>query len=175
MRAPKVILKELTNSKLKLTFETGEDRFFQVDRLLADLNDTGVAIFSLNDIKQCIISEGILVFPSVKIKVPTPQGVKTLPFDLDPNYTYGYSESKELSVGDAFRLIRRRRGLTQEDIAEKCGTDKAYISRFEQNKIQVEWTSVRKLFFMGLNIKVSPNNIIPMEVQRGKPSLQSIP
>ncbi len=174
MRTPKVILKELTDSTVKLTFETGEDRFFQVGRLLADLNDTGAAKFSVNDIKQCIISDGILVFPTVKVKVPTPQGVKTLPFDLDPNYTYGYSESKELSVGDAFRLIRRWRGLTQEDIAEKCGTDKAYISRFEQNKIQVEWTSVRKLFFMGLGIKLSPHNIIPMEVQRGKFNLRSV-
>lgn len=174
MRAPKVISKELTNSTLKLTFETGEDRFFQVDKLLLDLNETGAARFSVNDIKRCIVSEGILVFPSVKIKVPTPQGVKTLPYDLDPNYTYGYSESNELSIGDAFRLIRQRRGLTQEDIAEKCGTDKAYISRFEQNKIQVEWTSIRKLFFMGLGTKVSPHNIIPMEIQRGEFNLRSV-
>ncbi len=45
---------------------------------------------------------------------------------------------------------RLKKGLTQEQLAERCGTNKAYISRVENNIKDVRLSTLQKIIEIGL-------------------------
>lgn len=57
---------------------------------------------------------------------------------------------------EAFRLgalledARRKMGLTQEELADKCGTNKSYISRIENNASDIRLSTLMKIIQQGL-------------------------
>ena len=57
---------------------------------------------------------------------------------------------------EAFRLgilleeARTKRGMTQEQLAEKCGTNKSYISRIENNSSDIRLSTLMKIIQEGL-------------------------
>ena len=59
----------------------------------------------------------------------------------------GYAEFK---LGVLIHDARLEKGLTQEQLADKCGTNKAYISRVENNIKDVRISTLRKIIEIGL-------------------------
>ncbi len=57
---------------------------------------------------------------------------------------------------EAFRLgvlleeARLKLGMTQEELAEKCGTNKSYISRIENNSSDIRLSTLMKIIQQGL-------------------------
>jgi DNA-binding XRE family transcriptional regulator len=57
---------------------------------------------------------------------------------------------------EAFRLgvlleeARIKLGMTQEELAEKCGTSKSYISRIENNASDIRLSTLMKIIQQGL-------------------------
>ncbi|WP_205748992.1 helix-turn-helix domain-containing protein [Emticicia sp. CRIBPO] len=57
---------------------------------------------------------------------------------------------------EAFRLgalleeARTKLGMTQEQLAEKCGTNKSYISRIENNSSDIRLSTLMKIIQKGL-------------------------
>lgn len=57
---------------------------------------------------------------------------------------------------EAFRLgalleeARIKMGMTQEELAEKCGTNKSYISRIENNASDIRLSTLMKIVQQGL-------------------------
>lgn len=57
---------------------------------------------------------------------------------------------------ESFRLgvlleeARTKLGLTQEELAEKCGTNKSYISRIENNSSDIRLSTLMKIIQQGL-------------------------
>lgn len=161
MRIPKLLSTTLDGKKFVLQFETGERRYFYVEELIGALNNLNVGKFSVTDLKKSRVDEhGILTFPTVQIELTTAEGTNRYPYDLDPDYIYHSSISEETSIGQIFKEMRLSQSLTQEDVAERCNTTRGYISKFENDSIQVEWNTLRKLFFLGLGVKINPTKLI---------------
>ena len=59
----------------------------------------------------------------------------------------GYEEFK---LGAMIHEARLEKGMTQEELAEKCGTNKAYISRVENNIKDVRISTLQKIIEVGL-------------------------
>jgi len=59
----------------------------------------------------------------------------------------GYHEFK---LGTLIYEARLEKGLTQEELAEKCGTNKAYISRIENDIKEVRISTLQKIVEVGL-------------------------
>ena len=57
---------------------------------------------------------------------------------------------------EAFRLgvlleeARNKLGMTQEELADKCGTNKSYISRIENNSSDIRLSTLMKIIQQGL-------------------------
>jgi len=57
---------------------------------------------------------------------------------------------------EAFRLgvmlqeLRKNQGMTQEQLAEKCGTTKTYISRIENNASDIRLSTLMRIIREGL-------------------------
>ena len=57
-------------------------------------------------------------------------------------------------IGEQLKQERRRAGLTQEQLANRIGTRKSFISRVEKGHADIQLSTLVKLFH-GLNRRVS--------------------
>jgi DNA-binding XRE family transcriptional regulator len=76
------------------------------------------------------------------------------PYDLDPIMLYQNSEldtERNIIVGLKIKEARKAAGMTQEELAQKSGTSKHYISRLENNKSDIELLTLKKIVEAGLN------------------------
>jgi DNA-binding XRE family transcriptional regulator len=83
-------------------------------------------------------------------------------FDLDPIVLYEESEpdeerNKRYQIGGLLKKARKQAGLTQEELAERSGTTKNYISRVENNKSDVELGTLIKIIEIGLGKRMEIN------------------
>jgi HTH-type transcriptional regulator / antitoxin HipB len=77
---------------------------------------------------------------------------------LDNKYGKKGSEKREIweQEFEAFRLgvlieeARLKLGMTQEELAVKCGTNKSYISRIENNASDIRLSTLMKIIQQGL-------------------------
>lgn len=83
---------------------------------------------------------------------------KTLDQFVDEQYgKKGIAKRDQFEEGyEAFKLgfliqqARLEKGLTQEELAQKCGTNKGYISKIENNIKEVRISTLQKIVELGL-------------------------
>lgn len=88
----------------------------------------------------------------------TKKNITTLDEILDKKYgTKGNPKREEWEQQfEAFRLgalleeARTKLGMTQEQLAEKCGTNKSYISRIENDASDIRLSTLMKIIQKGL-------------------------
>lgn len=62
-----------------------------------------------------------------------------------------YEEGFEaFKLGVMLQELRKEKGLTQEQLAEKCGTTKTYISRIENNASDIRLSTLMRIVREGL-------------------------
>lgn len=84
---------------------------------------------------------------------------------LDQQYgERGSAEREKFEEGfEAFRIgamlqeLRKESGLTQEQLAVKCGTTKTYISRIENNASDIRLSTLMRIFRQGFGRHLSLN------------------
>ena len=84
--------------------------------------------------------------------------IKTLTEFKDKHYgKRGTSEREKLEAGyDVFRLgaliqeARLEKGMTQQQLATKCGTTKSYIPKLENNVKEVRISTLQRIVELGL-------------------------
>lgn len=84
--------------------------------------------------------------------------LKTLDQFVDEQYgEKGTAKRDKLEEGfETFKLgvllqqARLEKGMTQEELAEKCGTNKGYISKVENNIKEVRLSTLKKIVEIGL-------------------------
>ena len=59
-------------------------------------------------------------------------------------------KAKAFIVGEMIKEARKEVHMTQETLAEKTGTKKSYISRLENGKIDIQISTLFKIFEKGL-------------------------
>jgi ribosome-binding protein aMBF1 (putative translation factor) len=84
--------------------------------------------------------------------------LKSLDQFVDEQYgKRGTSKREKFETGyETFKLgfliqqARLEKGLTQEELAEKCGTNKSYISKIENNLKEIRISTLQKIVELGL-------------------------
>jgi HTH-type transcriptional regulator/antitoxin HipB len=59
-------------------------------------------------------------------------------------------EFESFRLGALLEDARLKMGMTQEELAEKCGTNKSYISRIENNASDIRLSTLMKIIQQGL-------------------------
>lgn len=85
------------------------------------------------------------------------KNLKSFDEHLDEQYgKKGTEKRSEFEAGyEAFKLgallqeLRNKEGLTQEQLAKKCGTTKSYISRIENNASDIRLSTIMRIFREG--------------------------
>jgi ribosome-binding protein aMBF1 (putative translation factor) len=65
------------------------------------------------------------------------------------------SESLAFRLGEMLKEERKKAKLTQEQLAEKTGTKKSYISRIEAGKSDIQISTFNRIIEVGLNKRVN--------------------
>jgi HTH-type transcriptional regulator/antitoxin HipB len=76
---------------------------------------------------------------------------------LDKQYGMRGSEAREefeegfesFKLGVMIQDLRKEKGMTQEQLAEKCGTTKTYISRIENNASDIRLSTLMRIIREG--------------------------
>jgi Predicted transcriptional regulator with C-terminal CBS domains len=82
---------------------------------------------------------------------------------LDNNYGVTGTEkriefeikAKAFAIGEIIKEERRLSNLTQEQLAEKIGTKKSFISRVENGHSDIQLSTLYRLIELGLGKKIS--------------------
>lgn len=80
-------------------------------------------------------------------------------YQPDPDVMYQESEpdpdrSSRVEFGAVIRKVRKELGMTQEELANKIGTKKTYISKVENDKSDLELFTLQKIFEIGFGKKM---------------------
>lgn len=59
-------------------------------------------------------------------------------------------KAKSFVVGEMIKEARKEAHMTQDDLAKRTGTKKSYISRLENGKIDIQISTLFKIFEEGL-------------------------
>lgn len=62
--------------------------------------------------------------------------------------------SKSLMIGEMLKEARLFAGMTQDDLTRKSGTKKSYISRVENGKLDIQVSTLFRIFESGLGRQV---------------------
>jgi DNA-binding XRE family transcriptional regulator len=116
----------------------------------------------LNDeakFQSVFISEtGTLAFSAVKINHLLNGHAHSSPLDFDPTMLYNVSRLiksiEPLLVGKLLKNSRKRYGLTQQEIADKSGTTRAYISRIEKGETDIQVDTLKRIVELGMGRKL---------------------
>ncbi len=66
-----------------------------------------------------------------------------------------YEESAQMFiVSEMLKSARKESNLTQEQLADKAGTKKSYISKLENGKGNIQLSTLIRIFEQGLNKKI---------------------
>jgi len=64
-------------------------------------------------------------------------------------------KAKAFAIGEIIKEERRLASMTQEQLAEKTGTKKSFISRIENGHSDIQLSTLYKIFELGLGRTVS--------------------
>lgn len=66
-----------------------------------------------------------------------------------------YEENSQMFIiSEMLKEARKEANLTQEQLAEKTGTKKSYISRLENGRGNIQLSTLIRIFEVGLNRKI---------------------
>ncbi|MFC4872864.1 helix-turn-helix domain-containing protein [Negadavirga shengliensis] len=65
------------------------------------------------------------------------------------------AKAKAFAIGELIKEERRLAKMTQEQLAEKTGTKKSFISRIENGKSDIQLSTLYRILEIGLGKKIS--------------------
>ena len=164
-KVPRIIrLHKIEGFKVYCAFNSGEHRIIDFSKILNSWNlkpsDWAYPLLDYSNFSQMILDGGTLKWPNLTKKITLSNGlIFETPLDLDPIVLYEASEydaqrNESFQIGRLIKEARHKEGLTQEELAQKSGTTKNYISRIENNKSDIELRTLRKIIEIGLGKKL---------------------
>lgn len=99
----------------------------------------------------------------MKAKIQKTKKITTFDEHLDKRYgktgtskrTEFEIKAKAFAIGEVIREERRLAAMTQEQLAEKTGTKKSFISRIENGHSDIQLSTLYKLVEYGLGRKIT--------------------
>ncbi|MGF1637444.1 MAG: helix-turn-helix domain-containing protein [Cyclobacteriaceae bacterium] len=160
MSIPRIIkILKIDGLIIKCMFNNGESRILDFEKLFKQWgiaeNDIEYPLLTLEEFKKVQLRNYTLSWPNIHITLLSEDGDEELhPYELSPDELYRQSEPAEPTNSEKFgsliKSARIKAGLTQEQLAQRSGTTRFYISRLENNRTDVELSTFRKIVEAGL-------------------------
>lgn len=164
-KIPKILkINNIQGYSVSVLFNNGESRVVDFCDLLKNIfhlqpGQTGYELLENEKLFSEIRVIGTTVgWETIGMEAEDENGNKVFyPYDLDPLVLYQNSEpdfSWGKFIGQMIKKARKEAGLTQDELAQKAGTSKHYISRLENNKSDIELLTLKKIVEAGLGMRL---------------------
>ncbi len=160
-RIVKVI--EIDGFNVQCMFNNGESRLLNFTKIFNDWelneNDVEYSLLKLEEFKKMELHNYTLSWPNIFIELLDDNGVKMkVPFEIGADVLYKLSEpiisGNDFFIGRLIKNARLKAGLTQQEVAQKSGTTRHYISKIENNKADLELSTLKKIIEAGIGKKL---------------------
>lgn len=140
--------------KVSCLFDNGESRLIDFASLFKgwEIDEGHIAyplLDKLKEFKKFKIIDGTFVWENIAFETTDSKGnPRTQHFGLDPIVLYEQSTAdptRVLLIGPKIKEARKAAGLSQEELANNCGTTKHYISKLENGKITIQLMTLKKI------------------------------
>jgi DNA-binding XRE family transcriptional regulator len=157
-------INEVKDYKIYCVFSNGEYRVIDIEKYLnsKDLKPDSILqkLYDKEKVKNVVIKDATLTWPDIKHVTRLSNGMEfEVELDLDPIVLYNNSEidterDSAYQLGRELKKARLSAGMTQEELAQKVGTSKSYISKIENSKSDIGYKTLRKIIDVGLNKRI---------------------
>ncbi|MEM9526421.1 MAG: helix-turn-helix transcriptional regulator [Bacteroidota bacterium] len=162
-KLPRIIkIYGVDNFVIKCVFNNGEYRFVDFNHLFEKWKGDDMEVLKDEEVFLGVeLENGTLTWPNVRREMTLKSG-KTfnVVYDISPAVLFEESEldvevEEMLNIGLMLKRARKEAGLTQDQLANKIGTTKHYLSRIENNKSDIEVRTLRRIVEVGLNKRLA--------------------
>jgi DNA-binding XRE family transcriptional regulator len=164
VKMPRILkIDKIDGLKIYVIFNNGETRLLDFSKILNDWDikesDVEYKLYDLSEIKKVKLRNQTLSWDNLTVKLIDEKGQeKEYPYEIGPDVLYRLSldsDIQALGYGDIVRRARIKAGLTQDELAHRAGTTRFYISRFENNKSDIELSTFKRIVESGLGKRLT--------------------
>jgi DNA-binding XRE family transcriptional regulator len=140
-------------------FNNGESRLLDFEKIFKQWKigpeDVEYPLLDIMNFEKFTLRNKTLSWPEIEIELPNENGaIEKHPYEIGPDVLFQLSEpvsgETQHGYGTLIRSERIKAGLTQNELAQRSGTSRFYISRIENNRTDVEMSTLRKIVEAGL-------------------------
>jgi len=160
LKIPRILkINKIDGFKVVCMFNNGELRMIDFESLFNEWNisenDIEYPLLQDKEFKKIQLRNQTFSWNNIQIELISENGkTQKHPYEIDPIVLFQHSKEVDVDeiskYGSIIRRARQKAGLTQEELAERSGTSRFYISRLENNKTDVELSTFRKIVEAGL-------------------------
>ena len=159
VKIPRILkIEKIVELKIYVIFNNGETRLLDFAKILSDWNiqesDIEHKLYDVSEFKKVRLHNQTLSWDNLCTKLIDENGQeRTYPYEIGPDVLYKLSQDSDIQVQGYGAIVRRARikaGLTQDELAHRAGTTRFYISRFENNKSDIELSTFKRIIESGL-------------------------
>jgi len=159
IRIPRILkIEKIDGFKIYVMFNNGETRLLDFKKILDDWNvqntDIEFKLYNESEFKKVELRNQTLSWDNIPTRLIDEDGnEKDFPYEIGADVLFKLSQFSDLALetyGDIIRKERIKAGLTQDELAHRAGTTRFYISRFENNKSDIELSTFRRIIESGL-------------------------
>jgi ribosome-binding protein aMBF1 (putative translation factor) len=164
VKIPRILkIDKIDGLKIYVIFNNGETRLLDFGKILTDWNikksDIESKLYDQTEIKKVKLRNQTLSWDNLSVKLKDDKGQeKEFPYEIGPDVLYELSQDSDIQIqgyGDIVRKARIKAGLTQDELARRAGTTRFYISRFENNKSDIELSTFKRIIESGLGKRLT--------------------
>jgi DNA-binding XRE family transcriptional regulator len=160
-RLPRILrINRIRGLKVSVLFSDGHNRVLDFEEIFktwkVSKKSHEFKLLKPEEFKKVKLENHTLTWSNVTIELKNFDGKKiSLPYQVGADILYELSEPDDSregeGIGTLIKKARLKAGLTQEELGERIGSDKYYISKIESNQHHVEVTTLRKIVEGGLH------------------------
>jgi DNA-binding XRE family transcriptional regulator len=160
LKLPRILkINKIDGFKVICMFNNGELRTIDFESIFSEWNisenDIEYPLLQNKEFKKVQLRNYTFSWNNIQVELISEDGKKQKhPYEIDPIVLFQHSKEVDVDeiskYGSIIRRARKKAGLTQEELAERSGTSRFYISRLENNKTDVELSTYRKIVEAGL-------------------------
>ena len=164
IKIPRILkIEKIDGLKIYVIFNNGEIRLLDFGNILKGWNlqdsDIESKLYDVSELKKVRLHNQTLSWANLSVKLTDDKGQeKEYPYEIGPDVLYRLSQDSDIQVegyGDIIRRARIKAGLTQDELALRAGTTRFYISRFENNKSDIELSTFKRIIESGLGKRLT--------------------
>lgn len=164
VKMPRILkIEKIEGLQMYVIFNNGETRLLDFGKILNDWDikesDIENKLYDFHEIKKVKLRNQTLSWDNLPVKLIDDKGQeKEFPYEIGSDVLYKLSQKSNIQTqgyGDIIRKARIKAGLTQDELAHRAGTTRFYISRFENNKSDIELSTFKRIIESGLGKRLN--------------------